>query len=160
MCAPMDKNCPLLILYSFRNSRFKWGFQGDPNESRFYGNKKGFERTPDKLLQQFFKENEIIEFHHGDSIGADSQAHQIYLAVHPGKKVFLHPTTKDRGFNKAENLVEYSEEPNPLKRNERIVRICDLLLVCPKSIQQEARSGTWATYRYAMKLKKKVLVLI
>ena len=126
----------------------------------FTGTRKGLSEHQMELLHQFFKENEIVEFHHGDSIGADSQAHQIYLAVHPGKKVFLHPTTKDRGFNKAENLVEYSEEPNPLKRNERIVRICDLLLVCPKSIQQEARSGTWATYRYAMKLKKKVLVLI
>lgn len=73
----------------------------------FTGTRKGLSEHQMELLRQFFRENEILEFHHGDSIGADTQAHQIYLEMHPGKKVFLHPTSKDRGWTSPKKLDRF-----------------------------------------------------
>lgn len=47
----------------------------------------------------------------------------------------------------------------PLERNHRIVDACDVLIACPKDAQEQLRSGTWATVRYARKQGKRVIVI-
>lgn len=103
------------------------------------------------------------EFHHGDCIGADSQAHAI--AVEIGYDVVIHPPRIEtkRAFcargarNKTQVLVLAAKDY--LDRNHDIVDACNLLIATPATAHEQLRSGTWATVRYARKTRKDVLVL-
>lgn len=70
------------------------------------------------------------EFHHGAAIGADQEA--VAMADDGHVKIVEHPAGAD-----------------PLARNRAMVDLCDLLIACPAKRQEELRSGTWATIRYA-----------
>ena len=125
----------------------------------FTGTRKGLTDKQKELLTEFFKNNIITELHHGDAPGSDTEAHVIFLSIYPNAKVVLYPSDLERANNKAPNLIEYRPTP-PLKRNEDIVRNCNLLIVCPKSEKEEKRSGTWATYRHAKSINKPIKILV
>lgn len=109
-----------------------------------------------ETLLAFLKRNEINEFHHGDCIGADAQAHEIALflkvPVHihpplcPGKRAFKHSR-----FTYPPKLY--------LERNQDIINSCNILIACPKSRIEEARSGTWATIRHARRKHKEIKII-
>jgi hypothetical protein len=97
----------------------------------------------------------IGEFHHGDCIGADADAHDIaekYLTC------VIHPPIKPekRAFKKA--TIVHEKKPY-LNRNRDIVNSCELLIATPKEITNQTRSGTWWTIRYAKKIKRKCLII-
>lgn len=106
----------------------------------------------------------IMEFHHGDCIGADKDAHDIvrtFSAINEmnGIKIISHPPTKQ----KKRSFTIPDEERSPkayLDRNHDIVDECGVLFACPKGFTEEKRSGTWATIRYAIKTKKPVYVIL
>lgn len=107
------------------------------------------------LKNEDILDEELTVFHHGDCIGADAEAHAIAKGL--GLLICVHPPTVStkRAYCVGEVLV-----PRPyLERNKNIVDACDVLFVAPKGNVEELRSGTWATYRYAMKLHKTVLML-
>ena len=107
-----------------------------------------------RALELFRKEND--EFHHGDCIGADSEAHQIAREI--GYSIVLHPPTKSlkRAFCKADK----EEQALPyLERNLEIVKSTQILLATPKGMSEERRSGTWSTIRKAKKMGKKVIII-
>lgn len=86
-------------------------------------------------------------FHHGDCIGADAQAASI--AQQFGYFIKSHPPIQ----NKKRAFFESDDEAEPkeyLERNHDIVDACKLLIATPKGFNEELRSGTWATIRYAM----------
>lgn len=117
------------------------------------------------LLDRFLREKRPSEFHHGDCIGADAQAHWNALVV--PVFIIIHPPidSKKRAFcfNKTsypDCLIVRQRDPKPyLDRNHDIVDESDFLIVAPKTDQEETRSGTWATYRYAKKVGKPFLLL-
>ena len=115
----------------------------------FTGTQKGMKGYQPFLIRLFFKKyaSEISEVHHGDCIGADKDFHDI--AKEFLLKVVLHPpkNPSKRAFCKAE--VEFPKEEY-LDRNHKIVDNCDMLIATPKG-EEELRSGTWATIRYAKK---------
>lgn len=105
------------------------------------------------------------EFHHGDCIGADQEAHEIALEVgipliviHPPihrlKRAMCH--TK---YPHGQTHVTVLPERDYLDRNHDIVDNTLGLVAGPKSDQEELRSGTWATVRYARKLGRYLYVL-
>lgn len=101
---------------------------------------------------------EEVEFHHGDCIGADAEAHDIFRDLRPDVKIHVHPPVYDTKRAFKEGDVMY--EPRPyLKRNQDIVDAADVLIATP-NIQdvEELRSGTWSTIRRAR--KKGIAVLI
>jgi len=50
--------------------------------------------------------------------------------------------------------------PKPyLERNHNIVDESELLIACPKSKEEELRSGTWATVRYARKKGVRIILI-
>lgn len=114
----------------------------------------------DTLSFYFTKANpkETHEFHHGDCIGADAQAHVLVRSLHPNVRIHLHPpiNEKKRAFSKKAYKewlpLEY------LERNIVILHECDALIACPKG-PEEPRSGTWFTIRHAMKLGKLLVVI-
>src|SRR5512138_2859946 len=89
-----------------------------------------------------------IELRHGDCKGADADAHDI--AEKLGYKIAIHPPIdkKDRAFKLASDGLEFPPKPY-LDRNKDIVKYSEVLIACPKSPQEELRSGTWATVRFA-----------
>jgi len=84
------------------------------------------------------------EFHHGDAIGADREAAR--LAFYYGCKLVPHRPTGHR-----------SEDY--LARNREIVDAADELLAAPYGMEEEQRSGTWATVRYARRAWKPVTIV-
>jgi hypothetical protein len=88
--------------------------------------------------------------HHGDCIGADEDFHKILITLGAAHPIIHPPVIPDKRA-----LCEpYSIMMNPLpylERNRAIVRDSDVLLACPGGFQEELRSGTWATLRYALK---------
>lgn len=97
-----------------------------------------------------------VEFHHGDCIGCDTEAH--VLAANADIRIIGHPPdqAKSRSFCV---FYEMREEKPYLKRNHDIVDETDILIACPDNTKEVMRSGTWATIRYAEKQKKTILLI-
>ena len=114
------------------------------------------------LLKSNINQGYWIEVHHGDCVGADSDFHHICENLsnqfdQNKIKIYIHPPSdsKLRAFCNCDNIL------NPktyLQRNKDIVNQTDILIGCPWNIQEQARSGTWSTIRYAKKSNKKVLL--
>lgn len=94
--------------------------------------------------------------HHGDCVGADNQAHVIAREL--GMRVVLHPPDNDvkRAFC---DFDECRLARPYLDRNRDIVNESDILVACPKEKDEQLRSGTWATIRYARRIKMPVLLV-
>lgn len=100
---------------------------------------------------------ENVEFHHGDCIGADKDAHDIVIGFNG--KVIVHPPNNDskRAFCKE---ASGTKMPKPyLTRNNDMATMCELLIATPKEYTEQLRSGTWATIRYARKYNKQIVII-
>jgi len=86
-------------------------------------------------------------FHHGDCIGVDIEA--AWLARVGGAYIIGHPPTDPKHRAYFDSDEEWHEAPY-LERNHDIVDTVELLLVVPLTPDERLRSGTWATYRYAV----------
>lgn len=105
------------------------------------------------------------EFHHGDCVGADAEAHWVVLRASTAT-IIIHPPNRDglrafchRKSNLSTRRSSVLQPKEYLKRNRDIVDAVDLMLVCPAQLKEEKHSGTWATERYA-KRKNKPRVII
>jgi len=129
------------------------GFTGTRN-----GLKKLQWETLVKKLNKFKETNKRVSAHHGMCIGADEEFHHTFRDIFPEERIVGYPCTirKMRA-----NLDVNSVWPAmaPLVRNKDIVMTCNILIVCPKGMKEVLRSGTWATYRYALKKGKKILII-
>src|SRR6266446_5381502 len=94
------------------------------------------------------------EFHHGDCIGSDVEACQIALGH--GFFIVVHPPTNEskRAFVEHDVMLPAKDY---IARNHDIIDDTDILYACPDG-PEKLRSGTWATIRYALKRKKKVVI--
>ena len=84
--------------------------------------------------------------HHGDCMGCDAQAH--ILARKVGYNIVIHPPSKTgrRAYCKGDSVWPAKDY---LVRNRDIVDNCDRMIATPKGTEEELRSGTWTTIRYA-----------
>jgi hypothetical protein len=87
-----------------------------------------------------------VQFHHGDCVGADAEAHEIAMKMQMA--ITIHPPDVPSARAFCTGAHETIAKPY-LERNRDIVDCCDILVVCPKTHKEELRSGTWATWRYA-----------
>lgn len=96
------------------------------------------------------------EFHHGDCLGADAEAHDI--ATGCGCRTVSHPPIKDalRAFKKAD---EYRDPKSYFARNRDIVEETDYLIAAPKEFAEQVKGGTWYTVRFARENDKRVLII-
>lgn len=124
----------------------------------FTGTKQGMtnrqKRALRNLMQRFYRG---CEFHHGDCVGADEQAHKI-ADKHNDSWTVQHPPDN----NKARAFTETNEKRKPfpyLQRNHHIVTASEILIAAPRTLEEELRSGTWATVRYARKKGRPVIIL-
>lgn len=155
----------------------------------FTGTQVGMSVRQMNAMMDWAKENPWVEeFHHGDCVGADAQAHILMTTMYQGPGptgdrdpkdwydllVVIHPPLLDkkRAFCMPRDPAErrggadhwqkfYLELPAAeyLERNKNIVDSVELLIVAPKSPHEELRSGTWSTYRYAKRIGVPTLIL-
>lgn len=98
------------------------------------------------------------EFHHGDCIGSDFNAHNIVREYFPECIIVIHPPLihRKRAFCKGDFSYDAAEY---LVRNHDIVNMTECLVATPSSNLERLRSGTWATIRYARKMQKPVHII-
>lgn len=116
----------------------------------FTGTRQGMTDAQCAQVEAMLKYLGCTEFHHGDCIGADSQA--AYLVHSMGNiKIVCHPPSRDihRAFVPLRANDRMFPPKSYIVRNHEIVDTCDHLFVAPKDNTEQVRSGTWATYRYA-----------
>lgn len=107
------------------------------------------------LIKQVHKSH-LIEFHHGDCIGADADADAIARLYNA--KVIIHPPSNNT--LRAHCTSPHILSPKPyLIRNQNIVDACEILIAAPRTVHEILRSGTWATIRYARHQGVKVKIL-
>lgn len=122
----------------------------------FTGTRRGMSTTQVAWLAKFLRNESVTEFHHGDCIGSDAEAHVIAESVLKYRRIaiHIHPPISDSKRAYKHGDVEYDAKPY-LDRNRDIVDACDVLVACPGQ-PETLRSGTWATVRYARKIGKPV----
>ena len=126
----------------------------------FTGTKKGMSTEQivafHELIDQLDHDEGISEFHHGDCVGADADAHEI---MYIGCDVIIHPPTNSSKRAYCKGYKELREEKEYLDRNKDIVDETNLLIAIPCGYLEQIRSGTWSTIRYARKQGKTIIIL-
>lgn len=141
-CAP--QRCHADTLARLANKRIKMGFTGT---------RRGMTDVQSMAVQDVIRN--VDDVHHGDCVGADDTTH--ILAMHWEKYIVIHPPTDDK-----QRVGHYAPEvrcEKPyIERNHDIVDETDWLLAAPGEMEEQLRSGTWATVRYARKCGKRVVL--
>lgn len=120
----------------------------------FTGSRAGM--SPGQLAALRVLLADAAEFHHGDCVGADAQAHGIALEM--GVPIVLHPPSDARLRAYCAGAGMEMPEAPYLVRNRAIVNATDILVAAPDG-PERVRSGTWATVRYARSAGRRVEVL-
>jgi len=94
------------------------------------------------------------QFHHGDCVGADAQAHNIVRGILSECKIVLHlpDDPRKRAFCSGDRVRRGLPH---LVRNRNIVLFSDVLIAAPRTREEELRSGTWSMIRFARKVGRK-----
>ncbi len=93
-----------------------------------------------------YKERGAKNFRHGDCAGVDVEA--AVIARRLGYYIIKHPGPVGVGSYADETFGPMSF----LDRNKVIARMSDVILIVPHTNKEVLRSGTWSTYRYALKM--------
>jgi len=127
----------------------------------FTGTQKGMTENQKIGFSYLIKYLNIKEFAHGDCIGADANAHDLVFQYFTDclkqdlfrGKIVIHPPINPtkRAFCKSREIRECLPY---IDRNHNIVDECKILIGTPKGYEEELRSGTWATLRYAKRISR------
>lgn len=110
-----------------------------------------------KFVEKANAEDPIEEFHHGDCLGADAEAHDWIVRHLRQCQVYVHPSIHARLRAYRRGRVHLPAPP--LERNRRIVDQCTFLVAVPNTPYEELRSGTWTTVRYASKINRPMRII-
>lgn len=124
----------------------------------FTGTRDGMTDAQKTSLREFLRGG-AGELHHGDCVGADSEAHDI--ADECGYSIRIHPPLdpKLRAWRKVPTHMMFPEQSH-FARNRTIVQNTIALIATPKEMVGQARGGTWYTVGYARKLGKTVVLIL
>lgn len=123
----------------------------------FTGTQRGMNEAQWRTFWSLLVDRAPGDFHEGDCIGADAQAaHGARLAHF---RIVSHPPTNSgkRAFFAAD--VEWPAAPY-LDRNKQIVSASEEMIATPGEFEEQLRSGTWSTVRYARRVGKPVHVIL
>lgn len=113
----------------------------------FSGTQEGMTDAQFHAIADFIADNKhFVTAHHGDCIGADRDFHTIvdiydfwtigHPPINPSKRAFC-------------NFDQVREPKDYLVRNKDIVNESEFMIIAPRGFEEELRSGTWSTARYA-----------
>lgn len=116
----------------------------------FTGTHKGMTSLRKSAFRSLVRELQPDEFHHGDCIGADAEAHGIVRELVPNCTIVAHPPMRvdSRAFCAADVIRPASAY---IKRNRNIVNATAQLTGVPFEVSEQLRGGTWSTLRFAYK---------
>lgn len=119
----------------------------------FTGSRHGMSDSQEEQFALLVAEIQPSEFHHGDCIGADAQAHDIVRLFCPETFIVVHPPESDylRAYKNGDKILPCLPY---LNRDRKIVESVDCLLATPYTNTYLKHSGTWFTITYA-ELKEK-----
>lgn len=124
----------------------------------FTGTQNGMTRAQKATFWDLITSLCPSEFHHGDCIGADEQAHNIVRDTSIPTYIVSHPP--ENPTKRADCTADHSYPPlDYLARDRAIVAISDALVATPSSFTETIRSGTWYTVRQARKAKKPITII-
>ncbi len=140
-------------MLKFDDSIIKVGFTGTQ-----IGMSENQKNEFEEIISNFFEKYKKIEFHHGDCIGSDDEAHKILNQFYHDYTIIIHPPkiSSKRAFCHGNVILDTKDY---IQRNHDIVDDTEILIVAPKTNREELRSGTWSTYRYGKKKKKEIIIL-
>lgn len=111
----------------------------------------------EKVCKQIASLDGKHQFHHGDCIGADAEAHDIFKKA--GFETHIHPPRLTLRQAHCQGDVCYPPD-DYIPRDRRIVETCEVLIGTPKELKEVLRSGSWATIRHARRTKTKCLIVL
>ena len=124
----------------------------------FTGTHRGMSQHQKEQFVLMMQELDPTEFHHGDCIGADAEAHDIVREFFPAVYIVVYPPNSR--YRQAFKEGDEHRKPAPyLKRDKNIVDNVDFLFATPFRNEEVLRSGTWATIRYARKIDRDHYIL-
>lgn len=123
----------------------------------FTGTQSGMDAHQYGVLRHLLGELKATEFHHGDCIGADAQAHDLACSL--DIPVTLHPP--DDPKKRAFCVGAYATRPPApyLVRNRRIVSEVEVMIATPGESEEKLRSGTWSTIRHTKRVHKSLYII-
>ena len=129
---------------------------GDWMHIGFTGTRRGMTAAQEAVLRTILASFGAAVLHHGDCIGADAQAHDVATSL--GLEVVVHPPDIDT--QRAWKTASMMREPKPyLVRNKDIVRQTEMLIAASAEAEEQHRSGTWSTVRYARRSGRAIYVI-
>lgn len=123
----------------------------------FTGTQRGMTAKQKTATRHLLAGMNPCEFHHGDCIGADADAHELFRELKRGK-VIIHPPTNSSKRALCKGNVILAPLPY-LDRNKEIVINSDVLIACPGEFEEQLRSGTWSTVRFARKQMRPIFIV-
>lgn len=124
----------------------------------FSGTRSGMNNKQLFVFWDEFANDAYSEFHHGDCVGADADAHKAFRLFAPSTKIVIHPPVDEklRAFCQGDLI----RKPHThFARNRNIVHESDEMIITPYQNEWQDRGGTWYTHDYALKQKKKVWII-
>jgi hypothetical protein len=112
---------------------------------------------PQKIVFRSLLAGKSGTLHHGCCVGGDAEGHRI--AREAGYRIVGHPPLYP-SFRAQLDCDELRPEQHYLTRNRNIVNETEALIAVPREDEEQIHSGTWMTYRYAMKTKKPVVLIL
>jgi hypothetical protein len=115
----------------------------------FTGTRQGMTPYQKSRVLYLFHLYGLTEFHHGDCVGADAEAHVIAEGIIGCERIVIHPPKISdlRAFCDAAKILPTKDYT---KRNRDIVDSVDIMIATPKSRKEQQRGlGTWSTIRYS-----------
>ncbi len=125
----------------------------------FTGTRKGMTENQLSQFRHEYGQTKPKVFVHGGADGADKEAH--LEAIKLTKYIEVFPGSRDKEIywrNHFSGALVLSWQ-QPLLRNQSIVNRCDRLIACPAEYEEQLRSGTWSTIRYARKAGKSITII-
>lgn len=125
----------------------------------FTGTRKGMTYAQLQEVRGFLvtlKDDLRLKAVHGDCVGADEEFHKICRDIDIWVQQRPCTRTEFRAYTDAPELEGPQE---PLLRNRRIVRGCDVLLACPHTMTEQGHGGTWYTIREGRRKNKQVVIV-
>ncbi len=125
----------------------------------FTGTRHGMTGYQCDVVRALLIEHGATVLHHGDCLGSDAQADSIGRELE--LRIAVHPPINDimQAFCARPGDLVLLPQPY-LVRDCEIVDACTLLIAASSTAQEQQRSGTWATVRYARSVGRRRVVVL
>ena len=128
----------------------------------FTGTRAGMTKEQKDCFQLLIAFLKPTRFHHGNCIGADTDAERIIRKERGEGCIIVRwpcniPSVQSKIIKRDCDFVR--DIMPPLVRNSEIVRASDVMIATPKEHKEVLRSGTWATIRCAKRTGHKLYII-